>query len=197
MRILYGVQGTGNGHITRARIMAKAFAKRKDVVVDYLFSGREQLKYFDMEIFGQFKCFTGLTFSTANGAISRWQTLKSNKLGSLIQDIKGLDLSSYDLLINDFEPISAWAAKLQNIPSISISHQVPFLHPIPKQGYNLLDRLLTKYFAPTDIKLGVHWYHFGHPIMPPFIEAKINNCIDDKKLLVYLPFEDIEDIRAL
>jgi UDP:flavonoid glycosyltransferase YjiC (YdhE family) len=26
MKILYGVQGTGNGHITRARIMAKAFA---------------------------------------------------------------------------------------------------------------------------------------------------------------------------
>lgn len=197
MRILYGVQGTGNGHIARARIMAKAFAEREDVIVDYLFSGRERSEYFDMEIFGQFRSFTGLTFSTKNGVVSRWQTLKSAKFLRLVQDIKGLDLSAYDLLINDFEPLSAWAAKSQNIPSISISHQAAFLHPIPKQGYNQIGRLLTKYFAPTDIQLGVHWYHFGHSIMPPFIDAKIDDRIVDKKLLVYLPFEDIKDIRTL
>jgi UDP:flavonoid glycosyltransferase YjiC (YdhE family) len=37
MKILYGVQGTGNGHISRARLMADAFSRRNDVEVDYLF----------------------------------------------------------------------------------------------------------------------------------------------------------------
>lgn len=39
MKILYGVQGTGNGHIARARAMSKAFESH-DVQVDFLFSGR-------------------------------------------------------------------------------------------------------------------------------------------------------------
>ena len=39
MKILYGVQGTGNGHIARARAMSHAF-KEHDVEVDFLFSGR-------------------------------------------------------------------------------------------------------------------------------------------------------------
>ncbi len=36
MKILYGVQGTGNGHIARARAMSKAFESH-DVQVDFLF----------------------------------------------------------------------------------------------------------------------------------------------------------------
>ena len=39
MKILYGIQGTGNGHITRARVMASCF-KKLNVEVDYVFSGR-------------------------------------------------------------------------------------------------------------------------------------------------------------
>ena len=52
MKICYGVQGTGNGHIARARIMAQAFALRDDVTVDFYFSGRDADAYFDMEVFG-------------------------------------------------------------------------------------------------------------------------------------------------
>ena len=52
MKLLYGVQGTGNGHIARARIMAAALAKRSDVEVDFVFTGREPDKYFDMDVFG-------------------------------------------------------------------------------------------------------------------------------------------------
>ncbi|MDW2149941.1 glycosyltransferase family protein, partial [Vibrio sp. 378] len=47
MKILYGVQGTGNGHIARARAMSKAFESH-DVQVDFLFSGRAPEKYFSM-----------------------------------------------------------------------------------------------------------------------------------------------------
>ena len=38
MKLLYGVQGTGNGHIARARIMAAALSQRSDIDVDFVFS---------------------------------------------------------------------------------------------------------------------------------------------------------------
>ncbi len=41
MNILYGIQGTGNGHVSRSRVMAKHFAER-GANVTYLFSGREK-----------------------------------------------------------------------------------------------------------------------------------------------------------
>ena len=40
MKILYGVQGTGNGHITRGRAMQKALSDA-GIEVDWVFSGRD------------------------------------------------------------------------------------------------------------------------------------------------------------
>ncbi len=197
MKILYGVQGTGNGHITRARVMARAFANDPDVQVDYLFSGREESKYFDMEEFGDFQTREGLTFIHKNGAIDKWTTLREAKPKQFWRDVHHLDLSSYDLVLNDFEPVSAWAAKKQNVPSISISHQAAFIHSVPKEGQRLIDKIIMKYFAPAQVHLGVHWYHFGHNIMPPFIEDDVANSQLGQHFLVYLPFENINEIRLL
>ena len=197
MKILYGIQGTGNGHITRARVMAAAFAKHQDIQVDYFFSGRPPEKYFDMQIFNDYQSRRGLSFVSQNGAISHWQTFKQAKIGQLLRDIRQLDVSSYDLLINDFEPISAWAARNQHIPSISISHQAAFMHAVPKQGDNYFNRQLLKYFAPTDINLGVHWHHFGYDILPPFIQSQQIEGIQNNSFLVYLPFENLRSIKEL
>lgn len=194
MKILYGVQGTGNGHTTRARVMAKAFNQRDDIQVDYLFSGRDEDRYFDMQVFGDYQTRRGFTFVHHQGAIDHWRTFKAFRPVRFMRDVMSLDLSGYDLVINDFEPISAWAAKRQNVPCISISHQDSFRHNVPKQGDNLINRLVLKYFAPSKIQLGVHWYHFGFPIMPPFIEDEYVPDSGADHVLVYLPFESIEDI---
>lgn len=200
MKILYGIQGTGNGHITRARILNKAFKQRSDVEVDYLFSGRDRNKYFDMEEFGQYETRTGLTFATKNGGIDRIRTIKQGKLIRFIKDVKKLKLDKYDLVLNDFEPISAWAAKLQNKPSLSISHQAAFCHPVPTEGVDFIDKLLTKFFAPTQYSLGVHWYHYNQTVIPPFVEPGVHaSVIKDKSTrytLVYLPFESIDAIKT-
>ncbi|WP_438864421.1 MJ1255/VC2487 family glycosyltransferase [Neptunicella sp.] len=195
MKIFYGIQGTGNGHITRARVMAKAFAARDDIQVDYLFSGRDKSKYFDMEVFGDYQHRNGLSFVTCNGSIDHWKTFRNAKVGQFFQDIKSLDLADYDLLINDFEPVSAWAARRQGIPSISISHQAAFAHAVPKQGDNMLNRLLLKHFAPCDINLGVHWHHFGFNLLPPLIDIQLGRDMCSDQYLVYLPFESLADIE--
>lgn len=197
MKILYGVQGTGNGHIARARIMAASLAQRDDIDVDFVFSGRPASKYFDMEIFGNYRTFTGLSFITKRGKVDKWATIKDAKLRQFTKDVKAFDCTQYDLLINDFEPVTAWAAKRQDIPSISISHQASFAYNVPKSGNTILDTLLMKVFAPTKLQLGVHWYHFNQPIIPPFVVDKPAPTPVKSHVLVYLPFEDVAEIQQM
>ncbi|WP_027328879.1 MJ1255/VC2487 family glycosyltransferase [Marinimicrobium agarilyticum] len=194
MKILYGVQGTGNGHTTRARIMAKALAEQ-GVEVDWVFSGRAPEDYFDMDIFGDYQCFRGLTFVTTHGRVRYGQTLLSSHLRRLYRDIRSLDVSQYDLLINDFEPVTAWAARRAGLPSIGLSHQCAFLHPIPKRGENLFVRWFMRNFAPVEKAIGLHWHHFNQPILPPLIEpSNYPNECRTNQCLVYLPFAQPEDI---
>ena len=197
MKILYGVQGTGNGHIARARIMAAAMAERDDIEVDFVFSGRKADGYFDMECFGDYRTFSGLSFVTHKGKVSQWETLKAARPLQLWRDIRQLDVSGYDVLLNDFEPVTAWAARRQGLTSISVSHQAAFSYDIPRAGEQLSDKLIMRKFAPTDIQLGVHWFHFEKPIVPPFITDKPAPHPANSHTLVYLPFEELDDIQLL
>lgn len=204
MKILYGVQGTGNGHVTRARHMAESFGNQSDIEVDYLFSGRSAHAFFDMENFGHYQTKRGLTFFTDNGQIRYRKTILKNNLVTFLNEVSGIRIKDYDLVINDFEPVSAWAAKKAGIPSLSISHQAAFLHHIPKKDQNIMDKLLTQYFAPTRYALGTHWYHFGHSIIPPvvasdLIQSASNMVVDPTQnttVLVYLPFESLIKIKS-
>ncbi|WP_404341297.1 MJ1255/VC2487 family glycosyltransferase [Pseudoalteromonas mariniglutinosa] len=196
MRILYGIQGTGNGHITRARVMASSF-KALGVDVDYVFSGRSQQDYFDMDEFADYRTFRGLSFTSQGGQVSHLQTLKNARLCQLAHDINQLNLQHYDLVFNDFEPITAWAAKRQGIPVIGMSHQAAFLSDqVPMFGMRFFRRALIKHYAPADVHLGVHWRPFADNIIPPFIapHQHKNPVMVENKVLVYLPFEELDNI---
>lgn len=196
MKIFYGVQATGNGHITRARVMAPRLAAA-GVEVTYLFSGRPWDHLFDMDPFGDYQWRRGLTFSTHAGRVSYVKTAFTNDLHRFYRDIRELDLSAYDLVITDFEPVTAWAARLQRIKAIGIGHQYAFSHAIPITGDDLMARTVMRNFAPADQGLGLHWHHFGQPILPPIIETPAAGETLSDKILVYLPFEDIRAVVRL
>ena len=202
MRILYGVQGTGNGHITRARTMARALAE-SSLEVDYLFSGRPKDEFFDMEPFGDYRCLRGLTFHWYNGRVDHLKTALNTNLFRFVRDVKQLDLSGYDLVITDFEPITAWAARLQKKPSLGISHQYAFRSKqVPTAGHSVVGNLVLKYFAPAQRMLGFHWHHFNSAILPPLIEPQQYPLqYEENKILVYLPFENrqrvVEFLRVI
>jgi uncharacterized protein (TIGR00661 family) len=197
MRIFYGVQGTGNGHITRARLMAKElYAAGIDVT--FQFSGRSADKYFDMEVFNGYQLRTGLTFHTEKGQVSYLKTALDAKPITFIKDIKSLDLSGYDLVISDFEPVTAWAAKSRKKPVLGIGHQYAFNHKIPREGSDPIADRVIKYFAPVDNGVGLHWHHFGQPILPPIIDTpETPKTIIKNKIIVYLPFEDPHEVVRL
>ena len=190
MKILYGVQGTGNGHLTRSRIMAQHLSS-ENLDVTYLLSGRNKADLFAMESFGEFEHRQGLTFVTTNGKIKKRETLKQNNIKQFFKDVKDLDLSGYDLVISDFEPVSAWAAKQQGIDSIGLGHQYAFLHDIPKEGGTWFTNKLIQQFAPVRFPIGLHWHHFDSPILPPIIDTNLScSNIIKNKVVVYLAFED-------
>lgn len=196
MKVLYGVQGTGNGHITRARVMANAL-KKAGVEVDWVFSGRADNQYFDMDVFDNYRTFRGLSFVLEEGTIHYWKTARQLRFYQFWKDVRTLDLSQYDLILNDFEPISAWAAKRQGVHSIGLSHQAAFLYDVPKAGNNLFTNAVMRNFAPVKQPLGVHWHHFNHPILPPIVEPAIAGPVKEKHILVYYPFESLDNLLRL
>ncbi|GGC08696.1 glycosyl transferase [Marinobacterium zhoushanense] len=195
MRILYGVQGTGNGHITRARVMSKALACA-GVEVDYLFSGRAPERFFNMEPFGDFRVRRGLTFYTDAGKVQLGRTLIGNSLVQLWRDARALDLSDYDLVVTDFEPVTAWAAKLRGVPSVGIAHQYAFCYRVPGSAAAPWLKPALGLMAPVAQAIGVHWHHFDAPILPPLIEPPAYPLTTTPgEVLVYLPFESLDAIR--
>ena len=194
MKILYGVQGTGNGHTTRARIMAKALANA-GAQVDWVFSGRERDKFFDMEAFGNFQSYRGLTFATQSGKVLFLKTALNSNLTQLYRDTRDVNVEGYDFIINDFEPVSAWAAKRAGKKVIGISHQNAFFYDIPKADSNIFTNWFMHNFAPVTMPIGLHWHHFNQPILPPMVEqANHLNYSTPKHYLVYLPFAGVDDI---
>jgi uncharacterized protein (TIGR00661 family) len=197
MKIFYGVQGTGNGHITRARVMARELYNA-GIEVDFQFTGRPADAYFDMEIFNNYRTCEGLTFNTEKEQVNYLKTARDAKPLTFLRDIKALDLTGYDLIISDFEPVTAWAAKQQKQFVLGIGHQYAFSHAIPREGSNIIAEQVMKYFAPASVGVGLHWHHFGQPVLPPIIETKETpRNIIANKIIVYLPFEDQNEVIKL
>ena len=194
MKILYGVQGTGNGHLSRARAMAEAFRQFPELHVQWLFSGRPPEKFFAMEAFGDYWWREGLTFVHQGGKIDQFATARQLNLPLLLKDIRELPVNDFDLVISDFEPVTAWAAKKRKCPSLGLGHQYAFNFPIPTPAFGWTARAIMKAFAPVQTSLGMHWYHFGHPILPPIAHAHDEPATKDGEerdhILVYLPFEN-------
>jgi uncharacterized protein (TIGR00661 family) len=172
--------------------------KQAGIQVDYLFSGRPWEDLFEMDAFGDYEWRAGLTFSTKAGHVQYVKTAFTAHPWTFIRDVKALDLSGYDAVICDFEPVTAWAARVQGVKTIGIGHQYAFGYDIPKAGVDFIGSQILKYFAPTTVALGVHWHHFHHPILPPIIETQADGpAVQPDKIIVYLPFEDVNQVIHL
>ncbi len=177
--------------------MANAFAA-SGVAVDYLFSGRPADRYFDMQAFGHFRTVPGLTFASSHGRLSYLKTVLGNNYWRLLRDVLSLELEGYDLVLTDFEPVTAWAGWLRGKTVVSIGHQPAFDHRVPVAGQDFRSQLVMRMFAPGRVRLGMHWDSFKAPILPPIVNVgHADGESESHKVVVYLPFEDQEEVHAL
>ena len=196
MKILYGVQGTGQGHISRARAMALAL-RQWPVEVTWLFSGRPRSGLFDMEIFGDFEHRRGLSFSTRAGRMQYAATVKGNNVSQFLRDSRELDLGAYDIIVSDYEPVVCRAARRQGRKIIGIGHQYAFGPETPRAGANWLQEQIMSRFAAVDVPLGLHWHPYATNILPPILDLPDLQVEHGEHLLVYLPFEDQDAVTAI
>lgn len=195
MKVLYAIQGTGNGHVSRARDIIPVL-QSKNIDLDILISGIQADVTLPFDIKYNFK---GMSFIFGKkGGVDIWQTYKNLDLLNFRKEIKNLPIKDYDLVINDFEPVSAWAAKQKNVPCISFSHQAAVLHPkAPKPTKNnFLGKMVLQRYAPTQKTYGLHFEKFDNNIFTPIIREEVRNITPSVKnhYTVYLPAYDDQKI---
>ncbi len=187
-KILYAVQATGNGHLSRCLEFYPALSKYAEV--DVLLSGIQGDLILPFYVKYR-KHGLGFVFGK-RGGIDYFKTLLSLRPFRLIIDIWDLDLQGYDLVINDFEPITAWACRMRRKPCVAISHQASFLSrrtPRPKPR-NWLAEFIFKHFAPCTRKIGLHFQPYDKYIYTPVVRKEIRNIVtnhSENACLIYLP----------
>ncbi len=199
MRILFGVQGTGNGHISRSRELARKL-KSDGHDLQVIISGRKEEELKEIEIFAPYRVMKGLTLITYKGKLNYVDTMFQLDPVRLMADVLSLDTAGIDLIITDFDPITSMAARIRNIPSVGFGHQYAFPYHIPIAKGNVFEKFTLMNFAPARYNAGLHWHHFNQPIFPPVIPSSLyeesGRSPIKAKILVYLPFEEIEDVEA-
>ncbi len=190
MKLLYAIQGTGNGHISRAREIIPILQQHAEV--DILISGTQA----DVQLSQEIKYrFHGFSFIFGKkGGVNRWETYQKMRLKTLLTDIKNLPVNNYDLVINDFEPVSAYACKIKKQNCIALSHQSSFLslktpRPVVKNHFT---ETLFKHYAPTNSQVGFHFKAYDDFIHTPVIRKEIRELKTGNlgHYTVYLPAYD-------
>ena len=189
MKILYAIQGTGNGHISRAREIVPILQEYGEL--DLLVSGTEAEVSLSQPLQYRLHGFS-FVFGT-KGGVDNWATYKLMNLRQLWRDIHSLPLKQYDLIINDFEPVSAWACRAQKLPSVSLSHQCSFIsRKTPRPAKWNYAEWLFKYYSPTTHHIGFHFERYDDFIHTPVIRSGIRQLSPTNKghYTVYLPAYD-------
>jgi uncharacterized protein (TIGR00661 family) len=121
-----------------------------------------------------------------SGKINKLTTILSFNIFKLRKDIN-YDCSGYDLVISDFEPISAYSAKRYKVKSIGISNQVS----ITKS--NFFESLFIKYFSPCDYYIPLD-YTMGY--QPIISDKLLTDKVSDRGFyLVYLAAYSLQHIK--
>ena len=198
MKILYAIQGTGNGHLSRARDIIPILQQKGEL--DILVSGIQA--DVDLPYPVKYK-FNGLSFIFGkNGGIDLIATYRKSSLTKLYNEIKSLPVDDYDLVINDFEPVSAWACKMKHKTCIGLSHQAAVINkksPKPKKK-DLVGKAVLNNYAPVTAAYGFHFGAYDKNIFTPVIRSQIRDAKPESKphYTVYLPaYSDERIIKVL
>lgn len=188
IKLLYAIQGTGNGHIARSLALIPELKKYASVSV--LISGIQA----DLKVpFTVNYRFNGLSFIFGKyGGIDFLRMLKEVSFLNFLREAKTLDLSSYDVVINDFEPVSSLACKRQKVPCIQLSHQTAVIQknaPKPRlKGW--FGKWILHHYVSHNYSFGFHFNRYSPNTFTPIIRKEIRNLVtthNSNHFSVYLP----------
>ena len=187
MKIFYAVQATGNGHISRASEILPYLQEYGEVHV-FLSGSNYGLKT-DLPVVYKSKGIS-LFYDHSTGSIDIAKTIKSISPRKLLSEARHLPLSQYDLIINDFEPLTSLACKLKGIDCIHFGHQASFKSskvPRPAKRSAIGEWVLKNYAYGTR-SIGLHFDNYDEGIYSPIIKDTIlqTEPVDKGYITVYL-----------
>ena len=209
MKILFGVQTEGNGHITQA-IAVKQYLKQNGYDVSKAFAASKKRglsKYFTDEF--DVVEYDGFDFVFDSvGRVIIWKTLLKNTLElprlilSFIKICNVIRKEKPDAIFNYYEPLVGLTSLFfRNIKYVSFGHQYamdssiyPRINGYPVQ--KLFLRIINKITSLRAKIVALSYYEFNDEAMivsPPILRSESYSVSDKKEdfVLVYLMNEDM------
>lgn len=186
MKILYAVQATGNGHISRAMELLpylRTYGK-----VDIFLSGANSQLKADMPVRYRSK---GLTlFYNNGGGLNYPKIITSLHPMRVWKEVRELPVEKYDVVINDFECITSLACAYKKVPSVNFGHQASFqsVHTPRPLKQEMIGETILKYFARASSYLGLHFEQYDDFIFTPVIKKEVLQAkpVEKNHITVYL-----------
>lgn len=187
MKIFYAVQATGNGHISRAMELLPCLQEYGDV--DLFLSGANSTLALDAPV--KYRSRGLSLFYNCSGGLDYWQLAKNFQPARIRQEIRDLPVEKYDLVINDFEYITAAACARKKIPSVNFGHQASFQSPhTPRpEKRSSAGEWILKNYARASRYVGLHFRPYDDFIFTPVVKREILEAepTDNNYVTVYLP----------
>ena len=188
MKVLYAIQGTGNGHLSRALDVVPLLQARC-AQLDVLVSGppADLPLPFDVRYKAQ-----GMGFLFGKkGGINFVKTFWQFNSAKFLHEVRHLPVEDYDLVISDFEPVSSWACKLRHVPCVALSHQSAVLNdaaPRPERE-DPAGRAVLRHYAPSTAQYGFHFQAYAPGVFTPVIRQQVRELSprNEGHYTVYLP----------
>jgi len=187
LKIFYAVQATGNGHISRAMELLPHLEKHGSV--DLFLSGANSSLSLDAPV--KYRSAGLSLYYNCAGGLNYWKMMKGYQPFRLRTEIDELPVERYDLVLNDFDYITAAACAKKRISSIQFGHQASFksVHtPRPAERSSVGEWLLKNY-ARANRYLGFHFEKYDEFIFQPVVKKEILEAQpkDKNYVTVYLP----------
>ena len=187
LKILYAVQATGNGHISRASEVVQYLTEYGDV--DILLSGSNS--HLDVNLPVKYR-YGGISlFYKHGGGLDYWKIVKQINPIQLLRDVLTIPVQEYDLILNDFDALTSLACRIRKVKSVHWGHQASFQYsksPRPSK-IDKFGEWILKNYCRASVHIGLHFLPYEDGILPPVIKETIRTTEPKElgHLTIYLP----------
>ncbi len=198
MKILYSVQATGNGHISRAMDILPYLERYGEV--DIFLSGANHSLHLDRPV--KYRSKGLCLFYNHSGSLNYPEIIRKFAPLRLWREVRDLPVEKYDLILNDFDSITSMACALKKVPSVNFGHQASFISPKvprPEKKDWMGEWILHNYVRATQY-IGLHFKQYDDFILPPIIKKEFLQAEprDKGHITVYLgSYDDAVLARCL
>lgn len=218
LRIIYGIQSTGKGHLSRFLGLQPYFERDGHEVLVIASGYEDPPQYFLQPVRAagyRYHRNNGISYlGDGKGGVSELGTARAflAHFPRLMADLRRtqaiITQFAPDVIVNDFDPVSGSLFVAPGIPKVGLSHQNILLrgdmyHPPGLLVPKFFTFVVTQGFTSgLSHKLGCHFYPENEFCMPPIIRPAIREATVENKghIIVYhtLPglMEEIEQYAA-